>query len=205
MARDKSILTVEEFLTIAGLQETDLVDQTARYEALISAAGSFIIGYIGRDCFGNTEKTEFFNGEDNYPADKLFPACFPITAVTSLADDLNIPATHTGDTLLIEDTDFGFDSEEIFLYSGLTFGKGRNNIKLVYESGFEIGVPESQGGVPNDLILACSEIVSFHIKMRGNVHLASRAVETIASTDRFRNDLPEFVFGTLDRYRKINV
>ncbi len=147
MAVDSSALVtyeyVQNYIGMEGIEP----DAQEVIEGLINAVSKIVENYTRRK-FKSEQRTEYYDGDGTYI---LIPRYYPITAVSSLYDDVD--RAYTEDTKLTV-TDYCIkDERTIELYDELTFNEGQNNIKLTYTAGY------SQ--TPFDLSQAVCEQVTY--------------------------------------------
>lgn len=179
----------------AGIDESLL-------SVLIIAAQKVIERHCDR-VFDQTTHTEYYdgNGEQNFFLDQ-----FPIISVTSINEDAE--RAYGADTLLVEGTDFlVYKSEgrlrKISEVSGFAFGTGARflkaelALKIVYSAGYAT--------IPQDLELACNEMVAHLYRNRGKTsNLASQSVGSWSETYKDKPAaIPEHVQSLLFSYVKM--
>lgn len=141
--------------------------------------------------------THYFDGRQN---DRLLLKEWPIDKPTVLAidsDSLFPTETELDATDFEIDPDGGDSPYGIILLGGRQFPKGRRNIKVVYEAGFD----DVSTDVP-DIEEACLFTVEFLFDMRDDRRIGISSKSKNNENTSFLGDLPEFVVGMLQKYQR---
>lgn len=111
----------------------------------------------------------------------------PILSVTSVTvNGVAIPARPT-----FNGRGYTFDEDTIYLDSDC-FERGRQNVQLVYEGGFD--------PLPVDLVQDAAEAVAFLYRERDRVGLAAKAME--GATTSYLRDLPPHLMRRFNQYQR---
>ena len=188
-----NLITIDEYKTYKGINSDN---DDPIISLLIGSVTSFVKEYTGRKLidYAHIDLTEYFDAL-NY--DVYYPKEFPLQSVTSLEFSTDGGVTYTA---LVEDTDFFVDTQEDAIISNTGFsGFGIGTIahksgKLVYQGGYD--------KTPNDLKLACMDLVHFY---RKEEYSMSKAMQG-ASVDNpvvilNGSQLPPHIRRVLDLYR----
>lgn len=113
---------------------------------------------------------------------------YPINTVTSLHDDTD---RLYEDGSLVSTTDYVVigDQGKIIL-DGLIFGRGINNVKVIYNAGYT--------DVPEDLQRACEKLVAADIIENASAMNVVESDEVLYRPDKLRKE----AFATLDKYKR---
>ena len=191
MALDAFALTsldnVKSYLNIPTLTIT----QDATLERMINASSAKIETFLDRKIL----KREFTEYQDGRSSDRILLREWPADKPTELWIDNDSVFTDTNNQ--IATSDYVLEDEiGVQLINGRGFGKGRRNIKVVYEAGYTT--------VPYDIEEACIMTVAFFYDLRSDRRIGVSQKGKNSENTTFLDDLPSIVKGMLDPYRRVD-
>ncbi|WP_053074270.1 head-tail connector protein [Chromobacterium sp. LK1] len=144
---------------------------------LITAASEFIENWCGRR-FAKQEYTERRDGHGN---DVMVLGAWPVSQVSSVVID-GQPAS------------FVFDKTKVALLGGNRFTRGRMNVLITYQAGYDT--------TPPDIEQACIDLVALRFKERDRIGHQSKSMagETVTF---YIGELSPAARGVLTQYRKV--
>jgi hypothetical protein len=119
----------------------------------------------------------------------------PCNKPTELWDDIGNEFTDAANQ--IDATEFTTEGDPaigVVLLGGLKFSRSNQNIKVVYEAGYDT--------VPYDVEEACILTVEFMYDMRADRRIGTQSKGKNAETTTFLGNLPEFVTDMLMPYQR---
>lgn len=190
MALDAFALTsldnVKSYLNIPTLTIT----QDTTLERMINASSAKIETFLDRKILKRT----FTEYQDGRSSDRILVKEWPAEKPTELWIDSS--SQFTDITTQLPDSDFVLEDEiGVQLINGRGFGKGRRNIKVVYEAGYTT--------VPYDIEEACIMTVAFFYDLRSDRRIGVSQKGKNSENTTFLDDLPAIVKGMINPYRRI--
>jgi hypothetical protein len=153
---------------------------------LITAASQYIQTWLNRQI----ALAGYLEVRDGSGGDRLQFACFPVTAVLSLAiDGLPIPAASS-----VGAAGYTFGATQLSV-CGYRFTRGVQNVVVSYMAGYAV--------TPPDVAQACIELVALRYRERTRIGEISRSLggaETVAYSQK---DLSDAIKTLLQRYRLV--
>lgn len=182
-------LTGSELTTTANVKEflgigTAVTDDDTFIQNLITRVSDDIEKECGRT-FADATYTEYRSGDST---GLLLLDQYPINSITSIHDDID---RDYGADCLIDADDYSYYSDSgIVELDGLTFCRGVNNVKIVYNAGYTT--------IPTDLEQACIKRVAVEY-ITGKAGVNAFNAE---NSDKIKN-LKESAQDTIARYRRV--
>lgn len=186
-----NLITTSEYKAYVGISSTN---QDAEINAIVPKVSSLVKTYCGRTFidYVSDAKTEYSSGGHTY----IYLKEAPILSVSSVEYSADYGATWT---TLTEFTDYTVDLENDRIYAipivyADGFPKLVNAYKITYTAGYE--------STPEDLKLACLDLVSYYlksdmsIKSTRNAGANQTSVEFITSSS-----MPSHIRRVLDLYK----
>lgn len=172
------LTTIERVREFLATKSTNTVDE-ALLERLIASASQFIENWLNRKVLIHTEQVLL----DGLGQTELFLPEPNITAIQSIS--MNGQEIQASDYFLVDG--------EVILERGC-FNRGRRNIKVVYEAGFNT--------VPADIEQAVIDLVALRYKERDRIGIQSKTLagETVSY---FIGDLSPSAKSILQRYKRV--
>lgn len=149
---------------------------------------------ISEFCGGRKFAAQFYSSEDDntlYDGDGggvLLTRQYPINSVSAIYDDVNRAYANAS---LINSSDYViYSTEGKIELDGLTFNKGKRNVKVLYNAGYST--------LPADLVSACEQLVmADYIEHVASVNVAT-SDEVIYKPDKLRKD----AWPVIERYKR---
>lgn len=175
------ITTVESVKIYLNITDTNS-------DSILASLVASISKQIETECnrvFAKKDYTEYYDGDGS---DSLSLRQYPINSITSIHDDIG---RDYGASSLVAAADYTFDAESGIVKSDHCFSAGKNNIKVVYNAGYE--------NIPGDLELAANYLVAAEFKRsRTEVNTA----EGQEAKERNIESLEKKAEKIIDKYRK---
>jgi hypothetical protein len=152
---------------------------------MIDSASASIETYCSRT-FLSASHAEVRDGNGNK---RMGLRHFPVTAIASVTINGQVIPPRPSPL----SNGYTFDDLTVRL-TGYTFEEGIDNVEVVYTAGLN--------AIPNDVDLACCEVVMLRYKSRDRMGVSSKSLagETISYTN---DDFPDYVTRVLDQYRMV--
>jgi len=157
-----ALATLEEVKDFYGMTGSKQADDDL-IEDLIDRITQLFQTYCGWSSFKAADYTEYIDGESTK---YIFPINTPIISITSIHDDTDW--VYGSDTL-IENTEYRSVDERYIVSKDSLFGRGDQNIKLVYRAGYET--------IPGDLKQSCIEEVTKRYKHRRDIDIQAKSLD----------------------------
>lgn len=166
--------------------------EDARIDALLVSVTVFAETYCGRQFFDATYT--WFAPVRNTGISELRPPNTPVAAVTSIHVSTSIPRVYGSAELLVADTDYIVDGDEIHRI-GACWPAGIRTVRVVYDGGYAV--------IPSDLQRAAEEIIAAKLfKARDHqYHFTSFTRDDGGLAGIRFDDMPDNARMVLDFYR----
>lgn len=176
------------------IQTTDTT-QDEILTRFINAATYRIEGFIDRKILTRS----FTEYQDGRGESRILLAQWPAAKPSQLWIDQASQFTTAGDQLDVADYDLDVASNGegigVQLLRGRFFRSGRRNIKIVYNAGYAV--------TPPDIEDAAIWTVEYLYSMRSDRRIGVSQKGKNQETTTFNKDLPDFVVGVLEGYRRL--
>ena len=153
---------------------------------LVTAASHYIQTWLNRQI----ALADYLEVRDGTGGRRMQFACFPVSAVFSLAIDGQAipPATSTCAA------GYSFSQTQLSV-RGYTFGRGAQNVIMAYTAGYPTTPPE--------IAQACIELVSLRYRERSRMGEVSKSVGGADSVTYSQKDLSDGIKTLLQQYRLV--
>lgn len=163
----------------------DSVEDDLLLARMIDSASASIESYCSRS-FVSAARAEVRDGTGTR---RMSMRHFPVTAVASLTIDGKVIPPRPSPTAY----GYTFDDYQVRL-TGYVFEEGVDNVEVVYTAGLAT--------IPEDVDLACCELVVSRYKARDRIGVSSKSLAG-ESISFVVDEFPDAVIGVLDRYRMV--
>jgi hypothetical protein len=166
-------------------------DDDGRIDALLAQVTDFFHVYARRN-FLSATLTQFYNGNGSRV---LNLRRYPVSAVTSVHENLDEPRVYGASDLLVANTDYDFNSANGILYRfGGTWPSGWKTVKVVYTGGYAT--------IPGDLERAAIEVIAAKMEKgrTRSYHVTAESHQDGSVSGIVANDLTPSARRVLERY-----
>ena len=158
---------------------------------LITAASQYIQTWLNR----RISVGDYLEVRDGTGGQRLQFACFPVSAVLTLAiDGIVIPPALALTPSAGSTTGYAFSSTELVL-RGYRFVRGAQNIVFSYTAGYP--------AIPPELSQACIELVALRYRERMRIGEISKAVGGGETVNYSQKDMSAAILTLLQQYRVV--
>lgn len=182
------LITTAEYKAYLGINSPN---QDSEIDSIIPKISQLVKSYCHRTFidYVNDAKIEYNNGGYQY----IYLKEAPILAIAGLEYSVDYGNTYTS---LVEFTDFVIDyqNDRLFPVSTTEFPALVNAYKITYTAGYEV--------IPEDLKLACFDLVSYYLKNDMSIKSTRNAGANQTSVEFITNSsMPSHIRRVLDLYK----
>lgn len=184
------LITLSQYKTLVGKSSTN--DDT-RLTEIIGSVTDIVRSYCGRNFtdFASSDKTEYLSLAE--PEKIIYLDEYPILSITSIAYSTDMGQSYTTYSTSEDGGKYFIDQatdNTVVKYSG-TFQDGVMGLKVIYKGGYT--------SLPEDLILACVDLVTYYFKKEST---PSKSLRGESISNKVSSRYPAHITRILDSYRR---